>query len=361
MSGKTLLSVLGLVAGLILTSGCQNSDSKNTSDGGGGKKPGKPGVSDPFEGIDPLEDFRNGRQCLEDKGQTAGPMNNLPSIIGGKRLTKEGPLGRSTVYIQVAGPTQRDGSTPMMTCSATLIGLNMVITAAHCFPDTPGQPLRGRVVFSTDPNDQACGPRELRRMEAVAIHPNWRQRADEGNDIALIRIEGTAPADYQPLPVLNTFPKGLSEQDSYLAGYGRNIDDVEGHIKGPVSPLKIAVVQAYPDPRSLSADQRSRVPGSNYNNPNTHVLAFDTSKGQAMCPGDSGGPATIKHNGMVKLIGVASFVLWTGKVPTCKMTAVYNSVSYYQTWLKGAYDSLSTALSTPNPFELDALNETAGL
>lgn len=272
--------------------------------------------------------------CMHDMGETDGP-----GIIGGKRLSQNGPLGRGTAYVQV----EHQKNVIYGRCSAALVGNNMILTAAHCFDDVPKDALASRtlILFGNDIDKSCRNLVTVRSVEAVSVHPGWSGLPGGGNDLALVRIEGSAPNWALPLPVLNTPPRNLANQDSYLAGYGK-VRDIEVK-ETDVSPLKFATVRAFQPNEGVDY-------GPGY-------LEFDTSKGEAMCQGDSGGPATTKDNGIVKLIGIASFVSFPKAKPTCQLMAVYTSVAHYQSWLQKTYEKMASALSSPNPFALPSFSD----
>ncbi len=112
------------------------------------------------------------------------------------------------------------------TCSGTLIGPDLVLTAQHCIADTPeivdcgssvfGPPADpGRVRVTTDQSMWAAGTRWIEAAELMV--PSGGSQVC-GRDVALIRL--AAPADAAPLvPNLDAC---VEPEEGYAAiGYGR--------------------------------------------------------------------------------------------------------------------------------------------
>lgn len=276
--------------------------------------------------------------CMADQGQTDGPM-----IIGGQRLTTSGPVGKGTVKVLLA----LDGGMAT-SCTGSLIGRNVVMTAAHCIKFARQEEHyvperlwaeRTQVLFGAD-TVPACRP-ESREVDMVVVHPDWNPDLKRhAGDVALIRLKEPAPSWTQPLPVVTDFPRSVLTDKIYVAGFGKDLDDPGDNLRRLPPPLKITEVRAARNPGMRNANAAS-----------AEFLVFDQKNGTGICKGDSGGPALMRVDGVIKVIGVASVVMFDpNSEPTCLNSAAHSSVSYFNQWFYDVYETMLNQDSTPNPF-----------
>lgn len=294
---------------------------------------------------DPKKENKTDRTCMADQGETDGP-----SIIGGQRLTTNGPIGKAVVHLNTKMPNEngRRG------CTATLVSRDILVTAAHCVANSSGaKPAEVRVTFGNDPHS-SCTPKTI-LAEDVIVHQDYDEtNVRQGNDVAMIKLSAPAPAGAEPMAVLTRFPADFVEKGAFLAGFGKN-KDMDQAERGP-SPLKLAVVSPF-GPDTTRGE---------FNTSNNPLLLFDQSQGRgSACSGDSGGPAIIREEGALRLAGVASFVFSpnslkrtmpdgsTQNVPSCLFAVAHNSVAYYRHWFRDTYDKMAGPNSGPNPFLIE--------
>jgi hypothetical protein len=164
------------------------------------------------------------------------------------------------------------------TCSGTLIGPDVILTAGHCVddPSTAGYLIWfGTVLSETDP-----GFVFATFADTVAPHPGWDGTLEGGNDIAIIRTVDVVPIEPRPV---NTRAIRASDVGDPVRLVGWGITGGGEADQG----VKRAVLSRLDD-----YDAELVVVG----NPDTNT-----------CSGDSGGPAFMTLDGEEVVVGVTSF------------------------------------------------------
>lgn len=239
-------------------------------------------------------------------------------IIGGQQVKPTDPIAKSTVGIFRPGASAGSGSL----CTATLLRKNIALTAAHCVTGRGGRP---QVLFGPDlhsPNTQ----REP--VDAVAINPNWGTkpgRASDQGDVALVRINGTAPRGYKPATIASSAKDLRAGEEVQLAGYGIN------------------------NARAKSGAGKLRQTSSSILNPASgHTeMIIDQSEGRGVCHGDSGGPAFIKRSGRWRLAGVTNRSYPPYAPDDCGHQAVFTKVPAVKKWISTASRKLEQGDGQP--------------
>ncbi|WII73291.1 trypsin-like serine protease [Bdellovibrio sp. 22V] len=272
------------------------------------------------------------------------PKNNndmngsVGSAIMGGTLVKE----NSTLASGIVGifDTQDNAI-----CTGSIIGENIVLTAAHCVTTKPS---KLKVIFGND-IDAAMATREpdvlqeyVRRVVDVKVHEDYNPAEHETKetdyaDIALIKFQGALPQGYKPVSILpddSVLRRGVLVT---LAGYG--VSDIYTE---PVDPKKVKNLDEALEYGEVMCDENLRnclkvemsgdgvlretkAPVSSLQETEVRL---DESKGHGTCSGDSGGPAYIEKNGQYYLFGITS----RGS-QLCDSVGVYTNAVYYRTWI----------------------------
>jgi hypothetical protein len=219
-----------------------------------------------------------------------------------------------------------DTSKYRIKCSASRIGPNLLLTAAHCLD----RPLRGyRLAYGpaiADDKDsssaiEAASLNHDLKILALIKHPRWQPRidmsdkSDFSNDLGLIVFDGELPIEISPLASFVDFAE--KEEDLYgqpkliQAGYGVSSEQRNVEVK-----QLDALFSARMGVRRIEVDK--------------HRLVYErwTAK-TGLCSGDSGGPAYIQSAKLPALqLGVAS--LGAGN---CQLSGgTITDVRYFRRW-----------------------------
>lgn len=260
----------------------------------------------------------------------ASPFEFRPFIVGGVDVSADDPIARSVVAIFI----QMSFGEGM--CTGSIIGPNLIVTAAHCASDDSGSPLpltALTVAYGLDVrNDTGTGvgwPGSRASIQTSAVNTirvyqgyasQMNNAVDEG-DIALIRIEGTVPSGYTPVQMLDNASELKVGGTVTLAGYGLTDASTQagGGILRKVDGIKIL------DPNLGKTE-----------------VVLDQSQGHGACHGDSGGPGYLKDSrGNLVLWGLTDRGYPDGSPDDCMHESVYTKVTAYQGWIAEAVKALS--------------------
>jgi Trypsin len=223
--------------------------------------------------------------------QVAADESSELKIRSGREVTgdQRGPEAKSTVGLIVTDSYGRDS-----TCSAALIGPDLLITAAHCVDG-----FSGVTAFFDRDRETAIYKRRLIPAIKVAIHPDYKSNGMEiaPHDIALIQLSNDAPSTYFPVPLANSDSLLSSGDEVLLAGFGITES-------GAGSGTLRYTLATYAGKDNLGR------------------LEINDPLRRGACSGDSGGPLFTFVNGRYEVAGVLS----GGPIP-CRGVNYYTSVA----------------------------------
>ena len=160
-------------------------------------------------------------------------------------------------------------------CTAVLIGPQVMLTAAHCVPTS------GRVSYPT-----AAGPGSA----ACARHEAWIAGDDPSADFALCKLDaafaGPPGVRFETVNLARLAPKPASPVAVLLTGYGCTDNTTKRQVlDGKYRIGLTALVDSSASSAAVLGARYYALGGGEANN------LFTATTGPNLCPGDSGGPA----------------------------------------------------------------------
>lgn len=195
-----------------------------------------------------------------------------------------------------------------LVCTATLIGPDVVLTAAHCLEP----PQFGWLSFTLDP-DATDGMSNMIDVDYVHQHPNFDPSVDEFIDLAVRNDIGIA---ILAEPITDVALERLADaaapvaggEDLSVCGYGR----VAWNMGAPVMKRDALVVV-------------DRAEGFEFST---------TADDPQPCSGDSGAPLFVDGPNGRQIVGVVSRAM--GRSDKCDTGAIITRVAPYSGWIAAA-------------------------
>ena len=237
-------------------------------------------------------------------------------IIGGSLV----PQGERTFQVALLQGGQQ-------VCGGSIIADNWVLTAAHC------------VTGGANPNQILSGSYDRRQggqrhsVAQVIVHPGWQGTGGglgAGNDIALIRINGTFASGLERLKLATPSimaSYGTVGTEGTVSGWGNTAPNTEGGTD-QMRWVSHAIIS---DGHCQQLAQRI----DSIDDPATTICGYTPNK--SACHGDSGGPFTINGGGVTYSAGVVSW----GPPRVCDSFTAYAETANYVNWI-GQYVSVDT-------------------
>ncbi|NXC59602.1 HGFA factor, partial [Aleadryas rufinucha] len=214
-------------------------------------------------------------------------------------------------------------------CGGSLVQTCWVVSAAHCFANSPLKSTI-RVVLGQQIFNKTTDVTQTFEIEKYILHPQYSVFNPTEHDIALIKLKkngqrcAVKSQFVQPicLPESNTvFPDQLKCQ---ISGWGHKHENISGYS----DVLQETLVPLIPEEKCRSPE----IYGTELTE-NMFCAGYFDSKSdacQVMLGGDSGGPLACEENDISYLYGIISWGDGCGRV---NKPGVYTRVTNYVKWI----------------------------
>lgn len=230
------------------------------------------------------------------------PRRNMSGIVGGSKVSTSDVFSKNVVMI-----TADDSMGRPFICTGTLVARNAVLTAAHCTDNASNI----KIIFHTDLICETGFNLDTHSIRVITknVNGSYRPNIKGAYDLALLRLEADAPANYPVMPMYNGSSSLTSRKVTFL-GYGKT-----GTLKNDSMFL-----------RKVTKD-RSKISRNGLN------LLIDQKDKQGICHGDSGGPIFYEVDGKLQLAGVNSTVGSMDVKTQCEYEAVGMYIPSHRAWI----------------------------
>uniref|UniRef100_W5LV78 Peptidase S1 domain-containing protein n=1 Tax=Lepisosteus oculatus TaxID=7918 RepID=W5LV78_LEPOC len=272
---------------------------------------------------------------------TPPPTNTLPTTLT-PFVCGQAPLSPRIV----GGESAQAGYWPWQaslhwngthTCGGTLINIEWVLSAAHCF----GSPVvasqwkvyLGRLT-QTGPNIHEVS----RGLQQIIVHPDY-DSSTNNNDIALLRLSSSVSFNnyIQPICLADRSSSFFTGTSCWVTGWG---DTAEGGSLLGNQTLQEVQLPIMGNRQCGCLNDMAFGSGSITAN---MICAGELHGGKDSCQGDSGGPLVCKQGSAWVQAGVVSFGRGCARP---SLPGVYTRVSQYKDWINGQVGSGVTGFVT---------------
>jgi transmembrane serine protease 2 len=222
------------------------------------------------------------------------------------------------------------GSTCSLMCGGSVIGTNWVMTAGHCVEGYTNQPSTFRVksgVFTQTSSNEVG--EMVSRVKRIVLHPQYSDKNNPINDIALIELQDpvTFSNHIQPVCLPSSDTVAVEPNLAWATGWGTTSSG--GSVSSTLRQVQVPFV---------SQTTCSRA----YSNSITSVMVCAGKQGKDSCQGDSGGPLVVKNkNGYWFQYGITS---WGYGCAAAGYPGVYGRTSSFCSFIQS-----TTGISCNNP------------
>lgn len=203
-------------------------------------------------------------------------------------------------------------------CGGSIITTNVILTAAHCVKSDDGVLAKKVIVFF---NITEFGSGYAVQVARLKVHPKFGKTKDRFYDIALLKLAVDLKFNRIMRPVcLPERDFDVVKQPLMVAGWGATAS----------AKYSKTILYAYVDGMKDKKCRRS-IRGSS--TPTAKRLPIICAKGKNTnaCPGDSGGPMTLKdEKGRSTVVGIVSY----GVICDPEFASMHTRVAFYTRWIR---------------------------
>ncbi|UYL09591.1 trypsin-like serine protease [Bdellovibrio sp. SKB1291214] len=248
--------------------------------------------------------------ACSNKNTGPSPVAQGESIINGKTADKDSDIVKATVALVMV-----DADRTRSFCTGTLVSKDIIITAAHCVePIMSGYQMQVSFGGETFTSKNEGELREIDRFYTYEMvypsagHPEAVRTINDLKDIAVIKLLTTAPKWAIPATILGSEASLAVGQEVTVAGFGRMKEDQAAMATElQQTQLKIQNIES-------------------------KRIELDQTQGTGACWGDSGGPALIRTEQELIVIGVLSGATYGNQ--NCHSGTVYTSLAGYKDFIQ---------------------------